>query len=481
MKEFNRETFEQLLKTVSCLQCEVAKLPSTPKFTANNIIVANAAGNLSEDVSQRFTYDLVNGILDIKNSIGSTDYRIRHGNDGLQLNGYGGAGNGLVNINHAASRGTEAVPTSIVGDTVNSRTLFWSHANNANGLASYNLVGEAHTDTYERSDGWHAGAYTWTVKPISGGVNWSTQTDVMELTSVSLRLHKYGLGNITSASITAALGALASGGPGAAVDSDFILGVSNNGHLIEVNKTTLGGANLYNIDGEITGNRNVDLRSLDLNFRKGASGSETPLISFDGGSTRVIVGGTTSEGFGTLHVKSQGAGDSQVFICGDTTNTVILRLLNSGTFRLDAYGEGNKSAADLSEVYTNGTILAPADNGTIIEVPNPAGGTYVWRTTTENSNINNWSPTALDISNVILRNGTGAINCTGLDATDAIQGTEKQIHNRGTGVLSLTNADASSTVGNRFRLPGATTHAIAVDAVATVIYNGTDWFLKSSS
>jgi hypothetical protein len=247
------------------------------------------------------------------------------------------------------------------------------------------------------------------------------------------------------------------------------------------NLPTSGGDNIYKIDGEVDANRNVDLRSFDLNFRKGALASETPLMSLDGGSTRVIIGGTTSEGFGTLHVKSQGAGDSQVFIGADTTNTVILRLLNSGTFRLDAYGEGNKSATALSEVYTNGTILAPADNGTLIEVPNPAGGSYVWRTTTENSNVNDWSPTDLDISNVILRNGTGAINSTGLDSTDAIQGTEKQIHNRGTGTLTLTHADVLSTIGNRYKLPGAAAHVIAIDAVATVIYNGTDWFLKSSS
>lgn len=109
---------------------------------------------------------------------------------------------------------------------------------------------------------------------------------------------------------------------------------------------------------------------------------------------------------------------------------------------------------------------------------NPLAPYSAWITTTENASVNDWSPTGFATAGVIVRTGTGAINITGLDATGAVQGTERQIHNRGTGVATLTNDDVASVVTNRIKTPASAATAISINGVATLIYNGTNWFVK---
>lgn len=256
-------------------------------------------------------------------------------------------------------------------------------------------------------------------------------------------------------------------------------------HLMEF-ESTAGGRLLTTIDngsiiesmsigGGIGSQMSVNQKSNTSNFAQTqwlipVAGLTSPVIT-----NRVTYNGKTSElsvDDGGVNINLPTTGN---LIVKDSASADIFTIDDAGTIIADNYGAGVKDATTLSKTES-GQLAGFATDGTLLEV---FPFKTAWTTDIINANTNDWSPTNLENAQVIVRLGTTVSDITGIDATAFNQGDEIQVHNRGTSLLTFKHADTNSIITNRFSLPSSLDASLVVNGVATFIYNGTNWFLKS--
>ena len=135
------------------------------------------------------------------------------------------------------------------------------------------------------------------------------------------------------------------------------------------------------------------------------------------------------------------------------------------------------SETQIAPTYTKFQVTDGTDTTDLtVEKTFVSHDTSIRRTgwTTENSivDLNDWAPTDLKKSYVIDFATTADVDISGLDATDAVQGTEIRIINSGANNINLLHQDALSLAANRFSGPNEADLIIRKSGSVVLMYTG---------
>lgn len=180
-------------------------------------------------------------------------------------------------------------------------------------------------------------------------------------------------------------------------------------------------------------------------------------------------------------------------ISGGTTGRILI-LLNVGSFAIILSPDSASSTAAnriLTGLSNSTSTLIHANQAAILSYDNTSSR---WRVVNQSSirlfdrdiqlpqgvspgalaaSQNNYAPTGIATNAVLRLTASGAINITGLDASQASLGTSTlmAIHNIGSNAITLKDEDASSTAANRFAL--ASDIVLNQDESCLLLYDAT--------
>lgn len=216
------------------------------------------------------------------------------------------------------------------------------------------------------------------------------------------------------------------------------------------------------------------------------TGADGQILSFLAGANNTTATTVTISG-STIPLRRDTSAGPVALTGGEIlTNNVVMMVydLTAGTFHLvNSQVLAPTSITTATGTITTGTITTlTSTNATITNsaLSGTLAYTGVISPTQLVASTNNWNPTNLQSAIVIRMDASTAINLTGLTApTTNASGHQIVLLNVGTGTVTLTANDASSTAANRFSMPYDV--ALLQNQSATFIYDTTSsiWRLGS--